>query len=51
MIPPEGFEKGERPEMPEGGFVNDGTISEVKPSTLFPMQDKVNNFSGVTTAA
>jgi len=86
-VPPEGFEKGERPEPPEGfegrtppegfedrippeGFelpegmeppedfegrfpydrMEEGEIVEGNPSTQFFMQDKVNNFSGVTAA-
>jgi len=49
--PPEGFEEGVTPpELPEGGFANDGTITQVEASTAFFMQDKVNNFSGVTAA-
>ena len=56
-IPPEGFELPEGMEPPEdfeGRFpydrMEEGEIVEGNPSTQFFMQDKVNNFSGVTAA-
>jgi len=56
MEPPEGF--GQMPEgmeMPEGGFDGKGSRGEFggeadEANTLFFMQDKVNFFSGLTSA-
>ena len=55
--PPEGFDgemptwpEGEMPEPPEGGFRGRETFGDGEKRTDFYMNDKVNAFSGVTTA-
>ena len=57
MVPTEGFDwemptwpEGEAPQMPESSFGGRGTPADGKKRTDFYMNDKVNAFSGVTTA-